>query len=250
MAAEFSTNLSNVSSFVKDVVIPNFLQFLETLGLINRRIEELTLTELKNRIRQVNDELDEQRRIQIEYGRSVQAYNQGIARAAEERIPLLTARLKELKTALEEAQKPAQTAITQAGLITGGIDPAAATPQAEAAREAERNAARIEQLRQSFLTEREVLIEQFNARQALIDQAVELRTLKEHKADALRIQAAQQLENELTAINQKGLRDRAKFQETRMVKKLMRPVDGSISINRPNVPDNKPIDSGKSMASK
>ena len=28
----------------------------------------------------------------------------------------------------------------------------------------------------------------------------------------------------------------------------MRPVDGSISINRPNVPDNKPIDSGKSMA--
>ena len=28
----------------------------------------------------------------------------------------------------------------------------------------------------------------------------------------------------------------------------MRPVDGSISINRLNVPDNKPIDSGKSMA--
>jgi hypothetical protein len=28
----------------------------------------------------------------------------------------------------------------------------------------------------------------------------------------------------------------------------MRPVDGSISINRPNVPYNKPIDSGKSMA--
>ena len=27
----------------------------------------------------------------------------------------------------------------------------------------------------------------------------------------------------------------------------MRPVDGSISINRPNVPDNKLIDSGKSM---
>ena len=27
----------------------------------------------------------------------------------------------------------------------------------------------------------------------------------------------------------------------------MRPVDGSISISRPNVPDNKPIDSGKSM---
>jgi hypothetical protein len=33
-----------------------------------------------------------------------------------------------------------------------------------------------------------------------------------------------------------------------MVKKLMRPVDGSISINRPNVPDNKRIDYGKSLA--
>ena len=28
----------------------------------------------------------------------------------------------------------------------------------------------------------------------------------------------------------------------------MWPIDDSISINRPNVPDNKPIDSGKSMA--
>jgi hypothetical protein len=28
----------------------------------------------------------------------------------------------------------------------------------------------------------------------------------------------------------------------------MRPVDGSISINRPNIPGNRPIDSGKSMA--
>ena len=33
-----------------------------------------------------------------------------------------------------------------------------------------------------------------------------------------------------------------------MVKKLMRPVDGSISVNRPTVPDNKRIDSGKSLA--
>jgi hypothetical protein len=33
-----------------------------------------------------------------------------------------------------------------------------------------------------------------------------------------------------------------------MVKKLMKPVDGSISINRPNVPDNERIDSAKSLA--
>ncbi len=35
---------------------------------------------------------------------------------------------------------------------------------------------------------------------------------------------------------------------TRMVKILMRPVDGSMSIHHPNVPDNKRIDYGKSSA--
>lgn len=33
-----------------------------------------------------------------------------------------------------------------------------------------------------------------------------------------------------------------------MVKKLMRPADGSISISRPNAPDNKRIYFGKSLA--
>ena len=42
--------------------------------------------------------------------------------------------------------------------------------------------------------------------------------------------------------------DKGIGEDTRRVKKLMRPVDGSISINRPNVPDNKRIDPGTLMA--
>jgi 5'-nucleotidase len=45
-----------------------------------------------------------------------------------------------------------------------------------------------------------------------------------------------------------GSEGNAAVMKGRRVKKLMRPVDGSISISRPTVPDNKRIDSGKSLA--
>ncbi len=84
----------------------------------------------------------------------------------------------------------------------------------EAIRAAERNAARLARLQEEFLTEREQLVAQFNERQAIVDQAVQLGNVKEQEAANIRTQLAQQLESQLTAINQKGQQDRVRFQDT------------------------------------